>query len=350
MIHSVSQYSNIMELRTAFETLGEVVDHYEGKSCAVRNVETTAEGHGETLHAAFDLAVPFGIGSDDGTGPGFELEDATVTEDGVLSVSFSVSSLVALPSSLGSVASVTRTEVDVVDGEVVLALELVIGAAGESERDTEPNGAEPETTVESGLIGEVETTPESAGARGTFADVRDESVPAYEDTEYLRTLYEECDNFGEMSRSIEMDVSSETVRRYMIEAGIHQPDSYDTARIEDGRTTDSEPTGATGRDEDELGPNSDRDSDGLVVGEEIATDGIGLPDGVLIEDIADAVVSSATVHQVQRQLGLERTRTRELLEELNLLDLVLRPIADSDRTVSYDQVATRLRQCAPSGA
>lgn len=351
MIHSVSYCSKIMGLRIAFETLGEIVDHYDGKNCDVLNVETTADGHGETLHATFDLAVPLGSADSEGDRPSFDLEDATLSADGVLSVSLSVSALTALPSTIGSAASVTGTEVDIVDGSAVLGLELAIEPTGAPE-----GHAETESPPEPNTTGGTDTV----GSDAVFADARDESVPAYDDTEYLRTLYEECDNFGEMSRRIEMDVSSETVRRYMIEAGVHQADSYDTARIE-GETTEGDSAGTDGPDGTGSPPDTDphsrrdgrspdRAGDGPAVGEEIATDGIGLPDGVLIEDVADAVVQSGTVHQVQRHLDLERTPTRELLEELNLLDLVLRPIADSDRAVSYDQVATRLRQCAPSGA
>ncbi|MFD1600426.1 hypothetical protein [Halobellus rarus] len=52
---------------------------------------------------------------------------------------------------------------------------------------------------------------------------RDESVPPFEDTEYLQCLYDSCETFAEMSEKINMAVSDETVRRYMIDADIHSP-------------------------------------------------------------------------------------------------------------------------------
>jgi len=173
-----------------------------------------------------------------------------------------------------------------------------------------------------------------------------------------------------MSRRIAMDVSSETVRRYMIEADIHQPASYDTAST-DAEAADSaidseddvdSVAGTAGEDssvdtEDEMDStdggsvlDADQPPAGRLDRASIATDGLGLPAEVRLEDIADAVVGAATVHEVQRQLGLERERTRDLLAELNLIDLVSRRLIDSDRTVSYEQVADRLSQCSPSSA
>ena len=174
-----------------------------------------------------------------------------------------------------------------------------------------------------------------------------------------------------MSRRIAMDVSSETVRRYMIEADIHQPASYDTASpdaeaVDSAADSEDDVDSVAGTEEEEE-PTVDSENEmdstdgGSVLDAEqppaerldrasIATDGLGLPADVRLEDIADAVVGAATVHEVQRQLGLERERTRDLLAELNLIDLVSRRLVDSDRTVSYEQVADRLSQCSPSSA
>ncbi|MEF8829469.1 MAG: hypothetical protein V5A49_10555, partial [Haloarcula sp.] len=67
--------------------------------------------------------------------------------------------------------------------------------------------------------------------------------------------------------------------------------------------------------------------------------------------VADAVVDSDTVYEVQRSLNLDRGQTRDLLEELNLLDLVLCRLADEpDHAVSYGTVAGRIRQCTPHSA
>lgn len=367
-----------MGLRIAFETLGEVVEHYESHARSVRDVETTARPEDDGgLSATLSVAVPRDSLRAAETGP----VEATLDDDEVR-LSVSLGTLPTPPSTADAAVSVTDVVVADASEPVVrlvvsiqptaaassssAAASLTAAPSASTTADTQihsasatpatsPSGAEPETTPtdDPSMSAAVDPADDSSSR---FAAVRDESVPPYEDTAYLEALYEECDTFREMSRRIAMDVSSETVRRYMIDAGVHQPASYDTADADtDADSTDAPPTddgatddGATDRDA-EIGSTVAVAETGLGDAS-IATDGLGLPAAIDVEDVADAVVGAATVHQVQRQLGLDRERTRDLLEELNLIDLVSRRLVDSDRTVSYDQIADRLSQCAPSGA
>jgi hypothetical protein len=163
-----------------------------------------------------------------------------------------------------------------------------------------------------------------------LAAVRDETVPPYDDTDYLQRLYDSCDTFEEMSRVIEMEVSAETVRRYMIEADLHEPESYDSA-VDDG---------TPGEAPAESPPE-----------EHLITDGFGLPDDVGREDLVGAVVDAKTVYQVGQALGIDQGRSRTLLRELDLLDLVRRRIdGDPDRSPSRERVATRIHQVATDAA
>jgi hypothetical protein len=171
-----------------------------------------------------------------------------------------------------------------------------------------------------------------------------------------------------------MDVSSETVRRYMIEADIHVPNSYNTSTGDEEAATDAAEADdeSTPSEADDLSQSGAGETTGHVSAadpvstesagladepagelpdEQLVTDGIGLPADVKLRDVADAVVDSDTVYEVQRCLSLDRGQTRDLLEDLNLLDLVLCRLADEpDHTVSYETVASRIRQCTPHGA
>lgn len=49
------------------------------------------------------------------------------------------------------------------------------------------------------------------------------AVPAYKDPEALQAVYEQYDSFPEMTEALGVDVTSETVRRHMIEYDIHNP-------------------------------------------------------------------------------------------------------------------------------
>ena len=56
-----------------------------------------------------------------------------------------------------------------------------------------------------------------------------------------------------------------------------------------------------------------------------------------------------TVYEVQQHLGLERRETQEMLKRLNLIDLTMRRLSrQPEREVTYDQVVTRICQCAPA--
>ena len=227
-------------------------------------------------------------------------------------------------------------------------------------------------------------------AASALSAARDDSVPPYEDVEYLRCLYDVCETFAEMSERIEMDVSAETVRRYMIEAEVHSPTSYETTgsnrssstASHSGATLNAESSGDSTTDDDtadaststveaspsglgsddgagappDAGPSvsdgsqSDAEAESLP-DDQLVADGIGLPEELTLHDVVDAVVDARTVHEVQRELGLEHGRTRQLLRQLNVLDLVLRRVSDDpERRVSFDDVAARIRQCTPDAA
>ena len=416
-----------MGLRIAFETLGEIVEHYESQGHSVRTVETTA-APAEAGGIRATLAVTVSLDSllADDTRGGLSAE-ATLTDDGSIRLSVTPPSLSTPPSTPHAAVSVTDATVEADEDRALLRLSVSIeptgptasttttGIADTGSSDTDrsatesnasttvsPSESEPRSASSESSASSSSTSTASSASSTSFEAIRDESVPAYEDVPYLQSLYEECENFREMSRLITMDVSSETVRRYMIEADIHQPASYDTtstdteAAASDGAAdtdADAAPTerdgdGGTDAENDTDSQRADSDTPAVepadsdvdtgLPGTErigtdaasvtvsstdaqataterleeasIATDGLGLPADLELEDVADAVVGAATIHEVQRQLGLERERTRDLLDELNLIDLVSRRLVDSDRTVSYDQVADRLRQRAPSGA
>jgi hypothetical protein len=191
---------------------------------------------------------------------------------------------------------------------------------------------------------------EEASDGDSLDDVRDDSVPPYEDTPYLRRLYETCDTFVEMSEKIPMDVASETVRRYMIDAGVHDPASYDTSPAsKSAGSPDADGSAA----DDAADPASAPTMEAVeaAVEEQVVADGVGLPDGLAVTDVADAVVESATLFEVQRRLELDREPTQELLDQLDLLDLVLHRVSEGPkRQVSHEEVTARIRQCQLTGA
>ncbi|GGN20564.1 hypothetical protein [Halarchaeum nitratireducens] len=189
---------------------------------------------------------------------------------------------------------------------------------------------------------DVDTTSDTAGAAerdatatGTDRSERtDRDVPPFEDTELLADIYDSCETFAEMADVIEMDVTAETVRRYMIQHGIHEPNSYDTAR------TNAEETG-----NDTGTPSPAPDADAPT--SEVVTDGMGLSESVTIDDIVDAVDAANTIHEVGRAIGVERMDAFELLQEFDLLECVMGKLStEADREVDRDEILDRIRRAA----
>jgi hypothetical protein len=247
----------------------------------------------------------------------------------------------------------------------------------------------------------------SAATEDPAADAADESstgpsgdrnLPPFRDTELLREVYEDCDTFAEMVDAIGMDVTAETVRRYMIDHGIHRPDSYDTgddtagndsardavrngdganaagegspngdgrARADerltgDGNRTSHAGAGADGRPDGNgvsraEGDASTTEGDASTTDEPavdgempvVVSDGIGLPEEVTVDTLVETVKRSNTLYEVTQDIDIDRHDALELLQELNLLDLVVgRLSAETKRDISREEVVDRLREAS----
>lgn len=357
-----------MGLQTSFRVLSRIVERQESHGRPVGRVETRSEADGEILHVTLDVPISLCAASGDGLHPDLS-PDAMVTDDGGFRVEFSPSVL-SLPSTTAAAISVSKEAARVTDDGLCLTVELTIDP---TESETRPLAAEDgRTGDDSAEVLEPTTDESSDGTDGSVAPsqtnsgteaepatllemARNEELPLYEDIKYLKRLYDSCDTFQEMSQNVETDVSSETVRRYMIQADIHEPTSYDTATAGD-RADEHSTDGAAAAEPKAAEPLSAQSSPSADDAEEtdlndnLITDGLGLPQDIQITDVVDAVVDSSTVYEVQQHLDLGQQRTRGLLEQLNLLDLVMHRVSDDPkRDMSFEEVAARVRQCTSTG-
>lgn len=221
-----------------------------------------------------------------------------------------------------SALSVRSAEADGGNVELDVKAADALPAAGAVAVDPRTASFGPHGTVTVELVATVPVDDaDHAGADGDVAaapaDADAREVPPFEDPELLARVYEDNDTFAEMVDALGMDVTPETVRRYMIDHGIHQPAS----RGEDGN-------------------GDDEDTDPVVL-----ADGFGLPEGVTAEGLADAVAGAKTPGGVGRRLGIGRQAAVESLRELGLLDLVLGRVAtENERAVGREAVLERLRE------
>ncbi|ELY63290.1 prolipoprotein diacylglyceryl transferase [Natrinema versiforme] len=412
-----------MSVSTSFDVLSQVLRRYESNEGAIHRVDATVHGRdgGDELHVSIDVAVPLCPTGDAQTGSEPTPRAASLGVDGELQLEFSQSVAATIaeyaPDSVSSTTDAARVTADgtvlvtitlefapdteTEAAEVSTASTAAVNSGSGSSSETEPTmtfadrlhvaslPSEPSTEAatlfdaldrrpthedeterssdpESKAEDEPETPIDTEIERSLEA-ARNDELPPYEDTEYLQCLYDSLDTFEAMADALEMDIASETVRRYMIDAGVHEPASYETtAGSEEGQQAlaDESEAADSAADSDETAdqpPNpsssapdasTDRsvESDAPVDSESdkpLVTDGIGLPDTVTGTELIDAVESSMTLYDVHRQLGLDRRRTRELLGRLNLLDLVVMRLSDTtdpERRPSREEITDRIRE------
>lgn len=200
------------------------------------------------------------------------------------------------------------------------------GGGAVDRHDGTPDAASPETPVapsSGSLDGSSGTLEDSSSgtldASGSGSRAQESSagrdLPPFKDPDRLAEVYESCETFAEMAETLEMDVTAETVRRYMIDFDIHEPDTYQTGGDADNRV--------------------------------VLSDGIGLPDDVTAEDLVETVERSNTIYEVKQDIDIDRDDALEMLQELNLLDLVVGRLAtEGERDITREDIVDRLREAS----
>lgn len=215
----------------------------------------------------------------------------------------------------------------------------------------------------------------------TAITTTDSAAPAYKDPDTLEAVYEKYDSFTEMTEALGVDVTSETVRRYMIQFDIHDPTG--SSPTDESNSTPESPSGSGNKEKSvstraversesaeetesrsvdtEVGDDS-ADPGGLSVAEVFTTadreaeeelpiaDGFGLPKELTINELTEIVETSRTVSEAKRSLGIDYDHTRRLLEESGLLELVTgRLTADQDE-LTPTEVYRRVSRTETAGA
>lgn len=115
------------------------------------------------------------------------------------------------------------------------------------------------------------TSPSAVG--GARNSSGSNAVPSYKDPDALAAVYERYDTFPEMTEALGADVTSETVRRYMVEYDIHDPsDSRPQAHRHAASTAETEslPRGADSETEADRADGSSTEGESARESPEIA--------------------------------------------------------------------------------
>jgi hypothetical protein len=160
--------------------------------------------------------------------------------------------------------------------------------------------------------------------RQTVSDPDD--VPYYKNYELLAEVYEKYETFAEMTEALDVDVTPATVREHMVKHDIHPTTSDDVG----GADNEGAEVEAGGDD---------------ITSATIEADGYGLPGSVTMDSLVSAVQESRTLYETQTALGLDRTTTRDILTDLELLDLVTSRLA-SAQTTDREEVVDRIHDAS----
>lgn len=295
-----------MAIGGSLREIGRFLDECERGDRRVTSVELSESGGPEpSVAATVELSV-------DGAGPSGEvvpdLDSPSLGPDGRLR--FAIASAPRL-------VPAVEYDVDVELVDATLERDGAISATLQVTTADGDAGSDPSRPrVVSGPADDEDPT-------GVAAAAEDEpDLPPFKDPDRLAEVYASCDTFAEMAETIDMDVTAETVRRYMIDYDIHEPNTY--------RTGDGDEPESASRETPEP----------LVI-----SDGIGLPDDVTVDTLIDTVKRSNTIYEVTREVNVDREDALEMLEELNLLDLVVGRLAtEGERDISRDEIVDRLRE------
>lgn len=296
--------------------LGSVLAEWERDTVSIRSVTVSDEGgSGDSTEAEVALEAPLADGDSE------TVVDCTpsVTANGTLGIT--VETGLSVP---GDEVVSEVTPVDVAlqrDGvaEVTVSLTLEDHDGYSTALDT--GNHEGESTTSDATEATGPQLAESTETTQNPSRARNRDVAPFEDSELLQEVYDTHDTFAEMAEALDMDVTGETVRRYMIDHDIHQPNSY---RTESPETTD----GAVAEEE-------------MVV----LSDGLGLPESVEVEDLIDTVNRANTIYEVKEDLDMERMEAHSMLKDLNLVDLVMGRLSnDRSCDITREDVIDRLRE------
>lgn len=227
-----------------------------------------------------------------------------------------------------------------------------------------------------------------------------DTQPAYRTPDRLEAVYDPDATFAEMTEELGVDVTPQTVRKYMVEYGVHEPkprkdrlledtavDSVDSPDRSSGADGNSDEESDNGAGDDDPGDGGDTtasdatnaDTDDVDGGEAgsgetggsadggngKATDGtpvepaaaceahnaepsvdaisqMALPQGVTPAELVNTVTDSRTVYEVRRGLGLEDEQARALLKRCDLIDLVTGRIDRGEVSPTEQEVVARL--------
>ena len=339
-----------MSTPQALRNLATVIEGFDAAEITVDDVRTSGERSADegSLTADLTVRIPWGAAADLNGAVSISLPDGTDVDGKAgegLAVPLSVE-IAADGNAARSDRSADVAKARVTDGGIQAPVKPGDSASAAPERSGERTNEPPsEPTASAESESDEDAEPDRSADGG-------ESTPPHRDPERLRAVYESHETFAEMTEALGATVTPQTVRNQMIKRGIHQPNCNRDSGTED-ESDDPNAREPTERDTAADRDTDDSEGEGRANGAEFTASGeespaVDLPSHVTLDDVGEAVREATTLYEVQRTLRIDRSRTRRLLQELDLLDLVSGRMATADeRKEAVDEIDERIRRaCA----
>lgn len=235
-----------------------------------------------------------------------EIDQDLSSTDGDVTAELAVSVPILTDEDVGETVSIDAEGAAVEEGEVSVDLTVTVSAS------------DSKSTGHAGRSRDPATTGDGAGG---------ETVPAYKNPDALQAVYEQYSSFPEMTEALGVDVTSETVRRHMIEYDIHNPDdtrpkSYMDSKVskETGDHTDTTGSQAatTSGTESESPADADLETGVMAADERTNTSSSG-GDEVATQEATSAVTDggNVTVDGTTKRSPVATTLVKELVADVS---------------------------------
>ena len=265
-----------------------------------------------------------------------EMDQDLSSTDGDVTADLAVTVPILTDEDTGEAVSIDAKDAAIEDGEVSVDLTVTVSASDSKSTGHVSRTCEPATTGDESSV---------------------ETVPAYKNPDALQTVYEQYSSFPEMTEALGVDVTSETVRRHMIEYDIHDPDdtrpkSYIDAMAsketsDNTDTTEFHAADTTGTETES--PSGADPETGVLTADEQTDTSSGVSDEVATQEATSAVTDggNVTVDSATKGSPFATTLVSELVAEVSpqqCTDPTVRPDIDLPETLTVAELADAIDQ------
>jgi len=357
-----------MDTNTALCQLGRFLDEWVWDRASVSSVTVSAEDS-TSAEIVAEVSLELSAILSDETEGSLDCSPS-VTPDGTLELTLETGLPVAETANYDATVVPAEAQLQA-DGTVVVTAHITLsgldvqnrqstvaapvsGGGPQNESRTDPDEHSQQGSTASSPEGSTEHSQQESTESGREA--RD--TPPFRNPELLQEVYDSHDTFAEMADALDMDITGETVRRYMIDHDIHQPNTYqpdagdaDAASTDEAKRDTNPPAEPGHPNVGSPVGNRRGETDSPVESESaepvVVSDGLGLPEEVDVEELIETVSTSNTIYEVKEDLGLKRMEAHNMLKDLNMVDLVLgRLSSETSQDTTREDVVECLQEAS----